>query len=89
LEGGLFVRYVNQDRPGGDNVHRPILERRKIIGRRLHKAAPINHTEIRRGLPTEGEQASLVARAERLEGGVVALPGQRDQALVGLQAQQR
>ena len=37
----------------------------------------------------EGEQARLVARAERLEGGVLAAPRERDQALVGLQAQQR
>ena len=37
----------------------------------------------------EGQQARLVARAERLEGGVLAAAGERDQALVGLQAQQR
>ena len=40
-------------------------------------------------VPAEGEQARLVARAERLEGGVLAAAGERDQALVGLQAQQR
>ncbi len=40
-------------------------------------------------VPAEGEQARLVARAERLEGGVLAAAGEGDQALVGLQAQQR
>ncbi len=40
-------------------------------------------------VPAEGQQARLVARAERLEGGVLAAAGQRDQALVRLQAQQR
>ncbi len=38
-------------------------------------------------VPAEGEQARLVARAERLEGGVLAAARQGDQALVGLQAQ--
>ena len=37
----------------------------------------------------EREQARLVARHERLEGMVVAAPDERDQALVGLQPQQR
>ncbi len=36
----------------------------------------------------EGQQARLVARAERLEGGRLALAGERYEALVGLQAQQ-
>ncbi len=40
-------------------------------------------------VPAEGEQAGVVAREERLEGGVLAAAGQRDQALVRLQAQQR
>ena len=40
-------------------------------------------------VPAEGQQARLVARAEDLEGGVLAAAGERDQALVGLQAQQR
>ena len=40
-------------------------------------------------VPAEGQQARLVARAENLEGGVVAAAGERDQALIGLQAQQR
>ena len=40
-------------------------------------------------VPAEGEQPRLVARDQRLEGGVVAAPDERDQALVGLQAQQR
>ena len=40
-------------------------------------------------VPAEGQQARLVARAEHLEGGVLAAAGERDQALVGLQAQQR
>ena len=39
-------------------------------------------------VPAEGQQPRLVARDERLEGVVVAAPDQRDQALVGLQAQQ-
>ncbi len=39
-------------------------------------------------VPAERQQARLVARAERLEGGVLAAAGERDQALVGLQAQQ-
>ena len=40
-------------------------------------------------MPAEREQARLVARDESLEGMVVAAPDERDQALVGLQAQQR
>ena len=40
-------------------------------------------------VPAEGQQARLVARAEDLEGGVLAAAGERDQALVRLQAQQR
>ena len=40
-------------------------------------------------VPAEGEQARLVAGDERLEGGLVAAPGQRDEPLVGLQPQQR
>ena len=39
-------------------------------------------------VPAEGQQAGLVARAEHLEGGVLAAAGERDQALVGLEAQQ-
>ena len=37
----------------------------------------------------EGQQARLVARDQRLVGGLVAAPGQRDEALVALEAQQR
>ena len=40
-------------------------------------------------VPAEGEQARLVAREERLEGGVLPAAGERDELLVGLQAQQR
>jgi hypothetical protein len=39
-------------------------------------------------VPAEGQQARLVARDEGLEGVVVPAPDERDQALVGLQAQQ-
>ncbi len=39
-------------------------------------------------VPAEGEQARLVACAQRLERGWLAAPGERDQPLVGLQAQQ-
>ena len=39
-------------------------------------------------VPAEGQQARLVARAEHLEGGVLAAAGERDEPLVGLQAQQ-
>ncbi len=39
-------------------------------------------------VPAEGQQAGLIARAEDLEGGVLAAAGERDQPLVGLQAQQ-
>ena len=40
-------------------------------------------------VPAEGQQARLVARAQGLEGRVVPAPRERDQPLVGLQAQQR
>ena len=40
-------------------------------------------------VPAEGEQAGVVAREERLKGGVLAASRKRDQPLVGLQAQQR
>ena len=40
-------------------------------------------------MAAEGEQARLVARDERLVGGLVAASGQRDEALVGLQPQER
>jgi len=39
-------------------------------------------------VPAEGQQAGLIARAEDLEGGVLSAAGERDQALVRLQAQQ-
>ena len=40
-------------------------------------------------MPAEGQQAALVARAEDLEGGVLAATGERYESLVGLQTQQR
>jgi hypothetical protein len=40
-------------------------------------------------VPTEGQQARLVARDEGLERGVVAAAHEHDETLVGLQAQQR
>ena len=40
-------------------------------------------------MPAEGQQARLVAGDQRLERVLVPAPDERDQALVGLQAQQR
>jgi hypothetical protein len=40
-------------------------------------------------VPAEGEQARLVAGDQRLVGRLVAAPGEQDEPLVGLQAQQR
>ncbi len=40
-------------------------------------------------MAAEGQQPRLVAPHERLEGGVLAAARKGDQALVGLQAQQR
>ena len=40
-------------------------------------------------VPAEGEKPGVVARDQHLKGGVVAPAQQRDQPLIGLQAQQR
>ena len=40
-------------------------------------------------VPAERQQPRLIARHQRLEGAVVAAPDQGDEALIGLQAQQR
>ena len=70
----MIVALVGEDRVegGGEDLLEHVLG---VLARAEHVAA-------------EGQQARLVARAERLEGGVLAAAGERDQALVGLQAQQ-
>ena len=66
---------VGEDRVegGGEDLLQDVLG---VLARAEHVAA-------------EGQQARLVARAQRLEGGVMAPAGEGDQPLVGLQAQQR
>ncbi len=73
----------------GPYVDRALVGEHSIEGRREHLLQDVLGV-LARGehVPTEGEQARLVARAEHLEGCVLAATGERDQALVRLQAQQ-
>ena len=74
----------------GPDVDRAVVGEHRVEGGGEHLLQHVLGVLARaEQVAAEGEQARLVARDERLEGGVVAAAHERDQPLVGLQAQQR
>ena len=74
----------------GPHVDLALVGEHRVVGRREDLLQDVLGVLARaEHVPAEGQQARLVARAQHLEGGMLPAARQRDQALVGLQAEQR
>ena len=96
LSGRLRAAQVVQRAVAGDpvqpgpGVDRPVVGADRVEGGGEDLLQHVLRVLLRaEHVAAEGEQARLVALDERLEGAVMAAPGEGDQPLVGLQPQQR